>query len=221
MALPRISLERMGPHTSNSHLLAYLMGALLIFAFIAWELAHCSQIADANTSPPPAEIIESRDLVMLPPNIVPVQPTPPWAYLADVIYRVPSSGRLSGELTEALASRMASAIWEHADALTPYGMVGLAWFESGFKTSASSPSGRHHGLFQRKDDEDPEDIPGHTERTCDGLRVWKEKCARLHRGEHDWLAHHFGGEEPSPRALLSARIVRWRAAKLRETGRTE
>lgn len=199
----------MNPHTSNSHLLAYLLGALLVFAFVAWEVSHCEQTAGA-TPPPPTEIIESRDLVMLPPDIVPVQPTPPWACLADVIYRAPSSGRLSGELTEARASRLASAIWEHVGALTPYGMAGLARVESGFCTSAVSPSGRHYGLYQVRAAMAPHLIEFSTMEAVEKLGLWHRFC-RKRCGpdpDHPIISHWFSGVQVNPRARSAAALVR-------------
>lgn len=213
MAFPRISLERMTPHTSNSHLLAYLMGALLIFAFVVWEVSHCEQAAGATPPTPRVRAItETHELTMLPPNIVPVQPTPVWACLADVIYRAPSSGRLSGELTEVRASRLASFIWEHVGVLTPYGMAGLARVESGFCTSAVSPSGRHMGLFQVLGAKAPHLIEFSVMEAAGKLGLWHRFCEKRcgPDPDHSVISHWFSGVQVNSKARVAAALVqRW------------
>jgi hypothetical protein len=157
-----------------------------------------------------------------PPRPATAAPIPPANQgaeeLAETIWQVDSRGKRTGELTPDRAYTIAEAATRCE--IGHWLLGGLAWFESGFRMSAESPSGRHHGLYQLHGAL-VDDIGKHTAAACEGLLTWRSECMKKHGGAHDWLAHHFGGNEPSPRALLSARIVRKRATKLREIGRTE
>ncbi len=140
--------------------------------------------------------------------------------LAAAIWRAPSSGRRSGELTPARATRIATAIVTNcAEYLNPWTIGGLARVESGFRTSAVSPSGRHRGLFQIHKATNVEDIENHTGDTCRRLLIWRAFCDEHHPTEwqehSSGLCHWFGGLECSLQAVRSARRVHRWAARLR------
>jgi hypothetical protein len=184
---------------------------LLIVAFAAWEISNCGRTADAETSPRPKNI-EARDLVMLP-NVTPAIPmSSVIEILADAIWVADSSGRRTFELSADGAHKIATAIYAHCS--EPFLVGGLAWFESGFRMTSTSPSGRHFGLYHVFKAADPGSVNASTEEACDKMDEWRERCASKGH-DHDWLAHWFGGADPSPRALLSARVVRKRARLLR------
>lgn len=125
--------------------------------------------------------------------------------------RVASTGRTRGRFTPANAVTLANAIYKHCQDFDPWTVGALAWVESGFRTTAVSPSGRHLGLFQVKAAKRPKNIEFSTKEACGKLRVWRRVCTH----GHDFLAHWFAGTRANPKALASAARVRRRARKLR------
>lgn len=211
MALPRIQLHHFPRRQTSRRMLIILFFATMATLGVVLASAQCDNVPAAV---PAAAAAPSVETASAEPRAVktaaPVHHDP----LATTILGINSSGRRTGELSSDGARQIAVAIRTYCDGLDPYLVTSLAWTESGFRTSAVSPSGRHMGLFQVLRAAVPDDIGVSTAEACSKLRRWRSWCGDRH-DDHPWLAHWFSGTNVSHRGLVAARVVTSRTKRLR------